>query len=88
MTKKTKDLKITNEELSSIQDKVKSINTMQMQIGGLEVQKSVAVATLKAFQDEMSVIQKQLEDKYGKVSVNLETGIIKETPKDASDKKN
>ena len=88
MTKKTKDLKITNEELSSIQDKVKSINTMQMQIGGLEVQKSVAVATLKAFQDEMGVIQKQLEDKYGKVSVNLETGIIKEIPKDASDKKN
>ena len=35
MTKKTKDLKITKEELGSIQDKVKGINTLQMQIGGL-----------------------------------------------------
>ncbi len=88
MAKKTKDLKITKEELGSIQNKVKNINTIQMQIGGLEVQKSVAITTLRAFQDELSVIQKQLEDKYGKVSVNLETGIIKDTPKDASDKKN
>ena len=39
MKKKTKDLKITKEELGSIQGKVKSINTLQMQIGGLEVQK-------------------------------------------------
>ena len=88
MAKKTKDLKITKEELGSIQEKVKNINTLQMQIGGLEVQKNVALTTLRAFQQELSIIQKQLEEKYGTVSVNLETGIIKEAPKDATDKKN
>ena len=78
MAKKTKDLKITKAELESVQTKVKSINTLQMQVGGLEIQKTVAIQRLNAVQNELSVVQQELEKKYGKVSVNLETGLIKE----------
>ena len=87
MAKKTKDLKITKAELESVQTKVKNINTLQMQVGGLEIQKTVAIQRLNAVQNELSVIQQELEKKYGQVSVNLETGVIKEKL-DESDKEN
>ena len=80
--------KITDEELKSIQEKVNSINQAQMQVGGLEVQKTTAIEILKGFQQELQVIQKTLEDKYGKVSVNLQDGTITEIPEEnEADKK-
>ena len=81
--------KVTDEELKSIQEKVSQINQVQMQVGGLEVQKVAAIEMLKAFQDELVVIQNELEEKYGKVSVNLQDGTITEIPEEnESDKKN
>ncbi len=79
--------KITDEELKSVQGKVNVINQAQMTVGGLEVQKAVAIEQLKAAQQELQVIQKELEDKYGKVSVNLTDGTIAEIPEDETDKK-
>ena len=72
--------KITDEELKSVQEKVNAINQVQMQIGGLEVQKNMGIETLKGHQQELQVVQKQLEDKYGKVSVNLTDGTLTEIP--------
>ena len=83
---KNKDLKISKKELETIQNKVKAINSLQMNIGGLEVQKTQAIQMLNAAQAELGVIQGELEKKYGNVSVNIETGIIN---RDGSpDKKN
>jgi len=79
--------KITDEELKSVQEKVNAINQVQMQIGGLEVQKNIALDTIKASQMDLQTIQKELEDKYGKVSVNLTDGTISEIPEDETDKK-
>ena len=79
--------KITDEELKSVQGKVNVINQAQMTVGGLEVQKDVAMQQLKAAQQELQVIQKDLEEKYGKVSVNLTDGTISEIPEDETDKK-
>ena len=80
--------KITDEELKSIQEKVNSINQAQMQVGGLEVQKSLALEQVKTYQLDLQVIQKELEEKYGRVSVNLQDGTISEIPEEnESDKK-
>ena len=79
--------KITEEELKSVQEKVGKINQVQMQVGGLEVQKHIALHQITNLQDELQVLQKTLEDKYGTVSVNLQTGEITEIPKDEADKK-
>jgi len=79
--------KVTDEELKSVQEKVALINQVQMQVGGLEVQKTMAVENLKARQQELQVIQTSLEEKYGKVSVNLQDGTISELPEDEADKK-
>lgn len=78
MTKKTDDLKITDEELKLIQEQVQLINNLQMQIGGLEMQKQIAVLTVQKSQGELNQLQNTLEEKYGKVSVNLTDGTIKE----------
>ena len=76
MAKKTDDLKITDEELQIIQEKVQQINNLQMQVGGLEVQKTIGIENIKTIQSELGKLQNELEEKYGKVSVNLQDGTI------------
>ena len=80
--------KVTDEELKSVQEKVALINQVQMQVGGLEVQKAMAIESLKARQQELQVIQTSLEEKYGKVSVNLQDGTIKAIEDESVDQKN
>ena len=41
--------KITKDELKSVQDKVNLINKAQMQIGGIEVQKTLIIETLNHY---------------------------------------
>tara|TARA_Y100000401_G_scaffold75695_1_gene61526 strand:+ start:592 stop:840 length:249 start_codon:yes stop_codon:yes gene_type:complete len=72
--------KITKDELKSVQDKVSLINNAQMQIGGLEVQKTLIIEKLKSFQTELNVIQTSLESKYGKKTVNINDGTLKDIP--------
>ncbi len=79
--------KLTEKELKSIQDIVKLINNCQMQVGGLETQKFDAMSKLKHFQSELNKVQLELENKYGKVSVNIQDGAIK-PEQDEIDKKN
>ena len=86
MTKKTDDLKITDEELKLIQEKVQEINNLQMQVGGLEIQKQMGVAQVTQAQGQLVELQKTLEEKYGKVSVNLTDGTIKEIEEDEPNK--
>ena len=80
--------KITDEELKSVQEKVGQINNLQMQVGGLEVQKTIGVEQIKVAQQDLNELQKTLEEKYGKVSVNLQDGTIKPIEENESDKKN
>jgi allophanate hydrolase subunit 1 len=75
-----KATKVTKDELKSIQEKVNSINNIQMQIGGLVIQQNQAVKMLESLQTELNVIQTSLESKYGKVSVNIQDGSLKEIP--------
>ncbi len=79
--------KLTEKELKSIQDIVKLINNCQMQVGGLETQKFDVMSKLKHFQSELNKVQLELENKYGKVSVNIQDGAIK-PEQDEIDKKN
>ena len=69
--------KISEEELKLIQGKVQILNNLQMQIGGIEIQKTAAVDQLKSSQQDLQKTQAELEEKYGKVSVNLQDGTIK-----------
>lgn len=80
--------KITEEELKGVQEKVGQINQLQMQVGGLEVQKTIGIENIKTVQGELGKLQNELEEKYGKVSVNLQDGTIKPVEEDEANKEN
>jgi len=86
MGKKTKDLKITDEQLQNLQGLVNQINQAQLSVGQLETQKAGMIAAIGDFQMKLKAMQNELEEEYGAVSINIQDGSIKEL-EDESDKK-
>ena len=82
MAKKTDDLKITDKELELIQNKVKDIQVIEAQLGRADIAKMQMLEQVKVIQSELQATQKELEDKYGQVSINLQDGTISELPKE------
>jgi len=68
--------KIKKEELESIQNLVKQINSGQIQIGQLETQKHMLLHQIAEIQKGLKNLQEDLEKEYGKVNVNIEDGTI------------
>ena len=82
MAKKTDDLKITDKELELIQNKVKDIQAIEAQLGRADIAKMQMLEQVKVIQSELQGIQKELEDKYGQVSINLQDGTLSELPQE------
>ena len=87
MAKKTEDLKIKDEQLAKIQAFVKQINNMQLTIGQVETQKQTVMNQLFVVQQELTKFQNELKEEYGNVSINIETGTIKEIEDEPANKK-
>ena len=68
--------KIEKEELESIQNLVKQINSGHLQIGQLETQKHMLLHQIAEVQKGLKNLQEDLEKKYGKVNVSIEDGTI------------
>lgn len=66
--------KITEEQLKSLQEKVGVIQNLQAQIGGIEMQKHMVLHQVAAAQEDLQKLQVELEDTYGKVSINIQDG--------------
>jgi len=78
-TPKVKDLKptsITEEQLKAIQEIVSPINNMQMEIGRVESRKHMLMHEVAALQGQLQEQQQKLEEEYGKVNINIQTGEI------------
>jgi|TARA_B110000977_G_scaffold193743_1_gene269176 hypothetical protein len=71
--------KLTSEELKNLQDAVNSLNQIQLQVGGLELQKHELQHAAAEAKVALEKVQKELEDEYGQVSVDIQTGDIKES---------
>ena len=78
--------KITDEQLKGLQELVQQINSAQLSVGQLETQKSGIMTAIGELQMKLRTMQGSLEDEYGKVTINIQDGSIKEI-EDASDKK-
>ena len=81
--KKVKELDLSQQELS--QEELKQLQTaigqhdqIQMQIGGLEGHKAMLLDSLRTAAVKLNECQKDLEEKYGKVNIDLTTGAITE----------
>jgi len=76
---KVVDLKptnITEEQLKAIQEIVSPINNMQMEIGRMESRKHMLMHEIGMLQGKLQEQQKALEEEYGKVNINIQTGEI------------
>ena len=86
MTKEVK--KVTDEQLKELQDVVNKLNQIQMQIGGLALQKHELSHAMVEVNADLQTKKKELEKEYGNVTIGIADGVITEKEKeDAPDKK-
>ena len=79
-TPKVKDLrpnKISEEQLSKMQNVVRAINEGQQQLGVLELKKHSLLHDVMQLQGMISKIQQELKEEYGNIDVNINDGAIK-----------
>lgn len=82
------DAKISEQQLKQLQGFVQTLNQAQMQLGQLEVEKHALLHQTGEIQSQLQTFQKELEEEYGKVSVNIQDGTYVAIPEeDESDKK-
>lgn len=68
--------KVTEEELAKLQEVVKGINTIQLEIGRLEAQKHEYLHNLSNYRESAKNLQDELQAKYGSADINLVDGSI------------
>lgn len=69
--------KITQEQLEELQGYVGKLNNAAAQIGNLELQKHQINHAAAEVQNDLSKFQAKLEEKYGKVQINIQDGTYK-----------
>ena len=81
------DAKITEEQLEKLQKFVQALNQSKIQLGQLEIQKHTLLHQTSEIQKGLNEYQVELEEEYGKVSVNIQDGTYVAIPEeDESDK--
>ena len=73
---KQKAEKISDQHLSQLQNLVNTINSIQFNIGKMEMQKQMALRELMSTQDQVSTMQDLLLAEYGSYDVNITDGTI------------
>lgn len=69
--------KITQEQLEELQGLVGKLNNAASQIGNLELQKHQLQHAAAEVQSDLNKFQTKLEEKYGKVQINIQDGTYK-----------
>jgi|TARA_R110000782_G_scaffold178134_1_gene269007 uncharacterized protein YggE len=70
--------KLEEKELENLRSSINAINSLQLQIGGLEAQKHEVLHAITDASDNFKKLQESLEVKYGKVDIDISTGKITE----------
>ncbi len=82
--------KLEEKELKSLQENQGKINQVVSNMGAISIQKinlekskESLLSELKKIEDEQNDLKKELEEKYGKISVNLQSGEFEIIPEEA-----
>lgn len=70
--------KLKQEELTKLQELVGNYNQHQSKVGELEVQKHQIMHAISDIQNSLQGFQNELRDAYGDVTIDINTGEIKE----------
>ena len=74
--------KITKEELDNILQFQNRLYSLSTDVGILETQKHALLHELAGVNNEQEEYKKVLEEKYGKININLENGTFEELKED------
>ena len=72
--------KIEDQELEKIKSFEQKIISVKQELGNIEINKDLLKNAFTTVMQEYDNLRKELEEKYGKVSVNLTDGTITEIP--------
>jgi vacuolar-type H+-ATPase subunit D/Vma8 len=78
--------KITDEQLKQLQELQSKLNTTVSNIGTLEANKHALLHELAGINKEIEDVKNTLEEQYGSVNINLETGEYTEIEKNEANK--
>ena len=70
--------KITKEELEKVNELAGTANNLAMQLGSLDIQKSVLIEQFKSNNLLIEKHKEELQEKYGDITIDLKDGSIKE----------
>ena len=87
--KETKVSKITDEQLSTVNETQAKLNDAVYRVGMLEMQKEAVKLGFEDLSKEMENIKKSLEEEYGAVNIDLKTGeytVIEKEEEEVEDK--
>ena len=73
---KAKPEKITDEQLTKVQDTVNGINRAQLEIGNIEVRKHEMMHQIAGLRDNLTLLQGEFEKEYGTFDDNIQDGTI------------
>tara|TARA_Y100001937_G_scaffold114582_1_gene164477 strand:+ start:138 stop:377 length:240 start_codon:yes stop_codon:yes gene_type:complete len=68
--------KIRDIQLKKITDQQQKLSRLLNNIGVLEIQKHNLASDVRTLSNEIETTKKELEEEYGQVNINLETGEI------------
>ena len=80
--------KITAEQLEKLSAFVNAMNNGVMQLGAIEKQKHELLHQIAQVEGELKGFQKELEEQYGKISINTKDGSYTEIVEDEADTQN
>jgi len=74
--------KISKEELESLLESEKKVSAIKHDLGTLDEQKHNLLHALSQVREESNKVKKELEEKYGKININLQDGSYEEMKED------
>ena len=71
---KPKAEKITEEQLTKVQNVVNTLNRAQLDLGIMETRKHQLLHTISTIQEQLTLIQSEFEKEYGTSDIDIQTG--------------
>ena len=68
--------KITDDQLSKVQETVNNINRAQLEIGSMELKKHEVMHNIAGLRDELTLLQTEFDKEYGTFDINIQDGTI------------
>ena len=78
----SQESKITQEELAQVTELNSKMLQIQGEIGAGELRKADLVSLFAKESEQMEVVKKELEEKYGKVNIDLKDGSYELIPEE------